>query len=216
MRSRALNFFDTREVASTFSPDPMLVCCSTHGSLRHQRPRRGVSLAIMAMTIGLTACAGNPALVPVFASRADWEILAGHWKGSYTSRTPRRRGLIDFALSAADQQAFGDVLMIAEGTRVPYRPYPPGDPRLARIDAANTQVLTIKFVRAEQGQISGTIASYWDPDRDCQATATFLGTVQARVIDGTFTSVCQDGPADPRQVAGDTRVCEFSLNSARW
>jgi len=100
-------------------------------------------------------------------------------------------------------QASGDVLMMAEGTRVPYRPYPPGDPRLTPIDAAYTQVLTIKFVRAAQGQISGTIASYWDPDRSCQASATFLGSAQPRAIDGTFTSTCEDGV---RQLHGKWRV----------
>jgi hypothetical protein len=165
--------------------------------------RRAVVLVSIAMTIGAAGCAGNPPPVPVFASRADWEILAGRWRGSYTSSTPNRRGVIDFTLSAGDEQAFGDVVMMAEGTRVPYRPYPPGDPRLARIDAAYTQVLTIKFVRAEQGQITGTIASYWDPDRDCQATATFVGTAQAHAIEGAFTSACEDGV---RQLHGTWEV----------
>jgi hypothetical protein len=157
----------------------------------------------VAMMIGLVACAGNPRPVTVLASRADWEILAGRWRGSYTSSVPNRRGLIDFTLSASGEQAFGDVLMIAQGTRVPYRPYPPGDPRLAPIDAAYTELLTIKFIRAEKEQISGTIASYWDPDRNCQASATFLGAVQARTIEGTFTSACEDGV---RQIHGTWQV----------
>jgi len=168
-----------------------------------------VSITI-AMMIGLVACAGNPRPVTVFASRADWEILAGRWRGSYTSSVPNRRGLIDFSLSASGEQAFGDVLMIAPGTRVPYRPYPPGDPRLAPIDAAYTQLLTIQFVRAEQGQISGTIASYWDPDRDCQASATFLGEVQARAIQGTFASACEDGV---RQIHGTWQVTREPVKS---
>jgi hypothetical protein len=49
-------------------------------------------------------------------------------------------------LSSSGERAFGDVLMIADGSRIPYRPYPPGDPRLARIEAAYTQLLTITFV----------------------------------------------------------------------
>ena len=116
---------------------------------------------------------------------------------------PDRRGLIEFTLSAGDEQASGDVTMIAESTRAPYRPYPPGDPRLSPIDAPYTQRLTIRFVRADQGQISGTIASYWDPDRACQASATFLGSAQPRLIEGTFVSTCQDGV---RQLHGKWRV----------
>ena len=106
-------------------------------------------------------------------------------------------------LSASEEQASGDVLMISDDTRIPYRPYPPGDPRLGPVDAPYTQLLTIRFVRAERGQISGTIASSWDPDRQCQATATFLGTAQARAIEGTFTSTCEDGM---RELRGDWRV----------
>jgi hypothetical protein len=151
----------------------------------------------------VAACAGNPPPVPVFASRADWEILGGHWSGSYTTNPAGRRGLIEFTLSAGEEQASGDVLMIAEGARVPYRPYPPGDLRTGHVDAPYTQLLTIRFVRADRGQISGTIASYWDPDRTCQATAVFYGTAQARVIEGTFTSICEDGI---RELRGEWRV----------
>jgi hypothetical protein len=171
-----------------------------------QRPIRRHSLFVIAafsLTMGVGDCAGNPPPVPVYASRADWEILSGHWSGSYSTSAPERRGLIDFTLSAGDEQASGDVTMIAEGTRVPYRPYPPGDPRLSPIDTPYTQLLTIKFVRADQGQISGRIASYWDPDRSCLASATFLGAAEQRVIEGTFTSTCEDGI---RQLHGKWRV----------
>lgn len=173
------------------------------GNSRVPRGGRHLLIPVVALMIGLAGCAGNPRPVTVFASRADWEILAGHWRGSYTMSAAKRRGLIDFKLSASDEQAFGDVLMIAEGTRVPYRPYAPGDPRSGPIEAAYTQLLTIKFVRAEQGQIRGTIASYWDPDRSCQASATFLGMVQSDGIDGTFTSTCEDGL---RQLRGKWEV----------
>ncbi len=197
-------------MASTFSRDPMFSWCSTHADLLQRELRRFALLATIVVTIGSAACAGNPALVPVFANRADWETLAGRWRGSYSSAASNRRGVIDFTLSAGAGQASGDVLMIAEGRRVPYRPYPPGDPRLGRIDMAYTQLLTIKFVRAEQGQISGTIASYWDPDRSCQASATFLGAARTRVIEGTFTSTCEDGV---RQLRGTWRVTRQPLPS---
>ena len=151
----------------------------------------------------VAACTSNPAPVAVFASRADWEILSGHWSGAYKAIPSGRHGLIDFRLSASEEQASGDVLMISDDTRTPYRPYPPGDPRLGPVNQPYTELLTIRFVRADHGQISGTIASYWDPDRQCQATARFLGTAQTREIEGSFTSTCEDGI---RELRGDWRV----------
>lgn len=162
-----------------------------------------ITAGALALIASVVACAGKPAPVTVFASRADWELLGGHWSGTYRSSASGRHGLIDFTLSATEEQAAGDVLMISDHTGVPYRPYPPGDPRLGPTDVPHTQLLTIRFVRAEHGQISGSIASYWDPDRQCQATARFLGTAQAREIVGTFTSTCEEGI---RELRGDWRV----------
>ena len=93
--------------------------------------------------------------------------------------------------------------MIAEHEKVPYRRYPPGDARLGPVNASYTQLLTIRFVRADAGRISGTMEPYWDPDRSCPATAVFLGQVKGQAIDGTFTSTCQDGV---RQLHGRWRV----------
>ena len=122
-----------------------------------------VVAAAIPLSLGIAACAGNPPPVPVFASRADWEILSGHWRGSYTTSPSGRHGVIEFTLSAGDEQASGDVLMVADGAHVPYRPYPPNDSRQGPIDAPYTQLLTIRFVRADRGKISGTIASYGIP-----------------------------------------------------
>lgn len=181
---------------------------------RSTRPVIGRCLALVAavlpISLGIVACAGNPPPVPVFASRADWEILSGHWSGSYTMSPSGRHGVIDFTLSAGDEHASGDVLMVADGTHVPYRPYPPNDPRQGPTNAPYTQLLTIRFVRADRGEISGTIASYWDPDRNCQASATFLGEAQNRMIDGTFTSTCEDGV---RQLRGTWRVTRQPASS---
>jgi hypothetical protein len=160
-----------------------------------------------AICLGGFACASNPAPVQVNASRADWEILSGRWRGSYSTTQPGRNGLIDFNLSAGEEQASGDVLMIAENQKVPYRRYPPGDSRLGPDNAQYSQLLTIRFVRAENGRISGTMAPYWDPERDCQATAVFLGDVKDRTIEGTFTSLCDDGV---RQLQGRWRVTKQS------
>ena len=185
----------------------------SNGSSRSTRPFIGRCLALVAVLpifLVLAACAGNPRSVPVFASRADWEILSGHWSGSYSTSPSTRHGVIEFTLSAGEEQASGDVLMVADGAHGPYRPYPPNDPRQGPINAPYTQLLTIRFVRADRGEISGTIASYWDPDRSCQASATFLGGAQNRVIEGTFKSTCEDGV---RQLRGTWRVTRQPVSS---
>jgi hypothetical protein len=75
---------------------------------------RNLIMVVGVAVIGLggSACAYNPPPVPVFASRADWEILAGNWRGGYTATSQGRSGVIEFKLSAGDEQAFGDVVMI--------------------------------------------------------------------------------------------------------
>ena len=71
-----------------------------------------IAAAALCLIVSVVACAGNPPPVPVFASRADWEILGGHWSGAYKASPSGRHGLIDFTLSASEEQASGDVLMI--------------------------------------------------------------------------------------------------------
>ena len=55
-----------------------------------------------------------------------------------------------------------------------------------------TELLTIRIVRTLDGHITGHLEPYWDPDRHCQASTTFLGSVDGDRIRGTFTSKCDD------------------------
>ena len=41
-----------------------------------------IAAAAVCLIVGVVGCAGNPPPVPVFASRADWEILGGRWSGA--------------------------------------------------------------------------------------------------------------------------------------
>lgn len=63
--------------------------------------------------------------------------------------------------------------MIADESGWPYRRYAPTSG--ATPVEPFTELLTIRFVRAVDGQISGDLEPYWDPDRRCQASATVLG-----------------------------------------
>jgi hypothetical protein len=88
----------------------------------------------------------------------------------------------------------GDVLMVAEGAREPYtRSMPDGLPR-GEGASSYAEVLTISFVRAIDGQLTGAITPYWDPARHCLANATFRGVVDGDRMNGTLLSTCGGGP----------------------
>ena len=61
------------------------------------------------------------------------------------------------------------------------------------LQEAAGELLVIHFVTADRGMIRGTMNAYWDPDRECLANASFLGSVDGDVIAGSFVSTCDDG-----------------------
>jgi hypothetical protein len=127
------------------------------------------------------------------ASPADWEKLAGEWRGKYTMAGHDRHGLIAFRLKAGVREAAGDVLMIPDRFAWPYNGMPPADTPPGLRSQSESQLLSIRFVSVERGMVGGTMAPYWDPDRDCRAFASFTGSVDGDVIAGSFISVCEDG-----------------------
>jgi hypothetical protein len=147
----------------------------------------------IAGVLGFLISAGCATLSPpvrVEGQPADLEALVGKWSGEYVGDGARgRSGTIAFTLAAGENHAHGDVLMIPRGSTRPYERYdgrePIGPRREPRPPA---EMLTIHFVRAENGEVYGTLAPYWDPDRDCQAWTSFRGRIKGSVIEGTFAS----------------------------
>jgi hypothetical protein len=139
--------------------------------------------------------------VRVVASPAEWQALAGDWRGEYWMGRSDRHGLISFTLTASPEAASGDVLMIADRFGWPYQ-------RLTRPEMRwqyqRTQLLTIRFVRADRGWISGRMDAYWDPDRRCDAVASFRGKLDGDAIDGTVSSTCIGDPM--RRLTGRWKV----------
>jgi hypothetical protein len=148
----------------------------------------GCTLAMRPVTIG-----GAP---------ADWEALSGDWRGDYWMNAYDRHGTIGFNLVAGSGEASGEVLMISDRYGWPYMWNPPR-PGVPPWPDSRTELLTIRFVRADRGLISGTMEPYWDPDRRCRAAASFLGSLAGDVVKGTFTSACED---DFRILNGRWRV----------
>ena len=142
---------------------------------------------LFASSITAAACVSTSAPVRIAGAPSEISALAGHWEGEYSSQATGRLGSILFDLVAGEDHAHGDVLMIPRGSSDPYRPSHraggagPGP-------AQASQILTIRFVRAEGGRISGTLDPYWDPDCNCEVTTLFVGQVRDDAVEGTFTS----------------------------
>ena len=154
--------------------------------------RRAILAAVVAA--GISAACG-PAMRPVVfdASPADWQRLAGEWRGEYTMSGRDRHGLIAFRLAAGTHEASGDVLMISDRSAWPYTGMPSSEQMPGRAAPAESQLLSIRFVQADGGMVRGTMDPYWDRDRDCRAVASFLGSLDGNVIAGSFSTVCEDG-----------------------
>jgi hypothetical protein len=156
-------------------------------------PRFVLLVGALGLTAGMAACAMPMRSVRFATTPADWEKLAGDWRGEYWMRAYDRHGTIAFKLVAATGEASGDGLMISDRFGWPYQGYPPKPGMWAGPVEPRTQLLTIRFVRADRDQISGHMDPYWDPDRHCRASASFLGSVDGNVIRGTLSSVCDEG-----------------------
>jgi hypothetical protein len=156
--------------------------------MRHVLVAAGVAIAI-ASTAG---CSLAMRPVPVSASHIQWEALAGEWHGTYEMNGYDRHGTIAFKLVAIEEQASGEVLMIPERTGWPYTMNRPEAGQRPEPVEPRTQLLTIRFVEASDGTLSGTMDPYWDPDRRCTARASFTGVVEGDSVNGTVTSVCEN------------------------
>lgn len=145
-----------------------------------------------ALTALVAACATSQTPVPVIGPAADVAALAGEWVGEYSSTESGRSGSISFTLRAAGDSAFGDVVMIPAGWGRPLAPWR-GEMATAPTQRPQPEVLTINFVRVEQGHVNGTLAPYADPQTGERLVTTFTGALSGNTITGTYTTRLPSG-----------------------
>lgn len=174
--------------------------------------RRLISSAVVVSLAVSAGCSLAMRPVPVSASHIQWQALAGEWRGTYRMDGYDRQGTIAFKLVAVEEQASGEVLMIPERTGWPYSMnHPSQGPPTARPEP-RTELLTIRFVEAADGTLSGTMDPYWDPDRRCTAHASFTGIVDGDSVSGNVISVCEN---DVRVLHGRWRARRNATAPAR-
>jgi len=144
------------------------------------------------LAVALGACGASRAPVPLVGSSSDVSALAGEWAGDYSSAQSGRSGSISFTLRATDDSAFGDVVMVPTAWGRPLVPW-----RDQSVSAGNqspqSTVLTIRFVRVEQGHVSGTLDPYADPQTGARLLTTFAGQLNGKTIEGTYTTTLPSG-----------------------
>jgi hypothetical protein len=145
--------------------------------------------------------------VALEATPADLEILAGDWAGEYESAALNRNGTIEFKLKAGTDEAFGNVLMVPREQPTSYRREPYHEGALGQGVTGTTEFLTIRFIRASNGAITGMLDRYWDPDRGCYATTVFRGFTGLGVVEGTFKTTFDCGAGEAQ---GNWRVARKS------
>jgi hypothetical protein len=136
----------------------------------------------------VAACHSTPpGAVPIAGEAAAISRLAGTWQGSYQSPAVGRAGSILFTLTAGEDHAHGDVVMVPNGANRPLRPAPATG--VSAMDSTQlAQVLTVEFVRAAGDSVMGTLAPYADPDCNCSTAAAFRGKLDGNRIRGTFVA----------------------------
>jgi hypothetical protein len=142
--------------------------------------------SIMALAMLAAGCAFNPPPVPVDARPADLERLTGRWAGRYERVNSGRAGSIEFNLVYGEDHAHGDVVMIPGGSPHAYRSWREDGVARGPVDAV--QELTIRFVAVDDGEITGELDAYRDPDCDCRAYTRFRGRLRGDVVEGTFVT----------------------------
>jgi hypothetical protein len=96
--------------------------------------------------------------------------------------------LITFELASAKDTAYGAVVMAprVQAGRFPTQAHPEiSGPRPQTV----SEPLGIRFVRMEGDRVSGTLASYIDPECECRVVTTFEGKfTNPNAIEGNYTT----------------------------
>ena len=160
-----------------------------------------ISFPIVLGAVMLNACAASRTPVPLVGTSTDVSALAGEWAGDYSSAESGRSGSISFTLRAMTDSAFGDVVMIPAGLGRPLLPWH-GENMTGAAQLPTSTVLTIRFVRVEQGHVSGTLDPYADPQTGSRLFTTFSGELKGNTISGTYAT---------RLPSGDTQTGRWSV-----
>lgn len=146
------------------------------------RARSANAFSMISICILLvTACAGVQK--PVKETKVDFSEFAGKWEGKYESTATGRSGQVYLDLTSTGEKATGGIIM---------RPEESGSASTNKMTYSDTKKqkaipLTIDFVAAEGGKISGVVTPYFDPRFNTTMFTTFEGALEGNMMKGIFT-----------------------------
>ena len=139
--------------------------------------------AALTLGIGLTlaACSGFEVHVPVMGPANDVARMVGHWDGEFESAATHRGGILELDLDAGQDTAHAVVYIIPDYGRAgsSHGPNEYVDPQ--------PTVLALEFIQIADDEVRGRLETYRDPDTGGQVLTTFVGTLAADVMEGTYT-----------------------------
>lgn len=146
--------------------------------------------AVLAAGLGVLSisCGSRQAPeMPIYASPIDLTLLAGEWKGEYSSHEGRR-GYIGFRLEPGEDTARGEVVIYPEV--VSRRTGDGGDPYADRAmeRQPDPTYVPVEFVWTERGQVQGMLKPYRDPELGTTLATGFRGQWRGELIEGDFES----------------------------
>ena len=150
--------------------------------VRRRRGVRGTAIALIA-AFAPSACMTGTVPIPA-AARADLAALVGDWNGRYTSDDALRHGAITLRLQAYADSAYGFIVI---------RPDSGTAPDLTPV------VAEVRFVRVDDGAVSGRLEPYRDPVAGVAVDNVFTGQLDGDEIAGQYTITA---PQLPRPITG--------------
>lgn len=139
-----------------------------------------VRTAVLMATLAGLGCAWQGTPVPVTGELAG---LTGEWEGTYSSVETGRSGTISFKLDATTDSAFGDVWMGAPEQQYTRQT---DAPKVVTARPRTAEALTIAFVRAEGGRVSGRLSVYRDPTTGERLFTQFDGVQKGDEFHGSY------------------------------
>lgn len=140
---------------------------------------------LLVFSVLLAACRVDPMPVPV---EGDIAGLAGEWTGDYHSDESGRMGSIIFSLTAGTDTAHGEVTMVPRE----HQEQPRDPAQVPEVWRPRPLILSIAFIRATGGSVTGRLDPYRDPECGCMLETTFSGRLVADTLSGTYTSLHQE------------------------
>lgn len=125
-----------------------------------------------------------PPPIPIVGDSRQVSVLIGSWSGEYSSWMTGRHGVIQFALAAESDTAYGDVLMLP---RAPRSSAGNAD-RISSPRLESPLAIPVGFVLAAHDSVFGVLEPYQDPVSGRTLITRFAGRLRGDRIEGAYVT----------------------------